>query len=86
MVGYVFGADDYHWALVTQSGVRHLIHKSAAVLVFGRESTYGDEPRHEELEHLVRPFRDWVERTYFAHYQTSDPLQPLPVRDEDRIA
>lgn len=70
VTGYVYGADDYHWALVTAELDRYLIHKSTH-LMFGREDTYAAERHHDELEKLVGPFRAWVLTSHFGR-------QPVP--------
>jgi hypothetical protein len=72
VAGYAFGLDDYHLGLVTRDGQRLLIHKSAH-LMFSREGTYANEPRREELEALVAPFRRWVERVHFGHTAAPEP-------------
>jgi hypothetical protein len=62
--GYIFGSDDYHWQMVSPELDTHLIHKSCS-LSFGTQS-YAQEPRHEELEKLVAPYRRHVEETVFG--------------------
>lgn len=70
VTGYVYGADDYHWALVTPDLGRYLIHKSTH-LMFGREDTYATEPNHDGLEQLVGPFRAWVLAAHFGRQPAS---------------
>ncbi len=73
VTGYIYGADDYHWVLVTSDLDRFLIHKSTH-LMFGREDTYAGERRHDELEQLVGPYRAWVLTAHFGR-------QPAPPED-----
>jgi hypothetical protein len=61
LCGYLAGADDFHWLIVTAEGRKVLVHKgSAATIWFGDESTFVDEPEHEVLEAIVRPFREFL--------------------------
>lgn len=64
VVGYVFGVDDYHWAVVTPEGETTLVHKSTPLVHIASSSTYDDEPRREELEAMVAPFRRVVARRF----------------------
>jgi hypothetical protein len=78
--GYVYGMDDYHWAVVEPSGQTHLVHKGAPVVTLGLESTFTDEAQHEKLEQLVGPFRRYIERNDFGRDV------PDPARDADERA
>ncbi len=71
VVGYVFGLDDYHLAIVSPAVDRYLVHKRAS-LMFGSEGVYDLEPRREELEPLVGPFRRWIERSFSGANTTTD--------------
>ena len=58
VTGYLFGMDDYHWAVITAEGRKTLVHKGSASLIdFADESTYDTEDEHDRLERLVGPFR-----------------------------
>ena len=64
--GYLCGMDDFHWLVVTPEVDIILVHKAQATLVnthfkpLGIESPYASEPRYEELEQIVGPFRRYV--------------------------
>lgn len=59
--GYLCGADRDRWAVVTPGAEHLLIHKhSTEVLEVAREGTYDDEPRREELDALVAPYRRFL--------------------------
>lgn len=61
--GYLCGMDDFHWMVITPSGSKHLIHKANVSVVDLLESpTYANEENHEELESVVAPFRDWIDK------------------------
>ena len=67
IVGYLCGMDDFHWMIVTLDGGRHLIHKGAAALIdIASESTYDEEHHNSDLEEIISPFRQVVERGVFG--------------------
>lgn len=70
--GYVFGMDDYHWAVVTESLHQWLVHKSAPLLHISPDPTLPDENKQAEIESLVAPFREWVMRTHFRQTATKE--------------
>lgn len=78
ITGYVFGADDYHWAVVEPNGDRHLVHKGAPIVTLLSTRKLHAEPNAEALEPLVAPFRRYVERTYFGRNGAD------PAREDER--
>lgn len=67
IVGYLCGMDDFHWMVVTPDGEKALTHKgNVSVVRLGEESTYESEPKREELEKVVGPFRQFVAGFYFG--------------------
>lgn len=77
ITGYVYGMDDYHWAVVEPSGAKHLVHKGAPIFTLADESTFDSEPLKESLTKLVGPFRRYVEENFFGRNGAD------PARDED---
>lgn len=73
-IGFVYGADDFHWGLVTLDGRRLLVHKSTPRLVFTEHllEHQGGSVR-ERIEPLVSGFRDYVLREVF------NQTEPAPV-------
>lgn len=75
--GYVYGMDDYHWAVVSPNGQTSLVHKAGApVIRIHPECTYEDELAKDDLEPLIRPFRQWVSEHVFG--QTPTVRTPSP--------
>lgn len=67
IMGYLCGMDDFHWMVIDDLCKKHLIHKgSAAIIDLHDRATYADEPQHEKLEQVVRPFRHFVQERYFG--------------------
>jgi hypothetical protein len=81
--GYVYGMDDYHWAVVESGGQTHLVHKAAPVVTMADESTFEQESSHESLEKLVGPFRSWVERELFSRGASNGTSE---LQDEKAVA
>lgn len=65
ITGYIFGSDDYHWAVVTPDVETILVHKSTPLVRISTDETYSGEPNRERMEEMVSPFRAYVSRTYF---------------------
>lgn len=72
ITGYLCGMDDYHWMVVTpESGLKHLIHKGgASVVTLADTSSYESEPLRDEMEEVIGPFREYVNRTFFGRSST----------------
>ena len=65
--GYLCGEDSFHWRIIRPDGRILLVHKAGVELVeFLNEATYDDEPRRDELEKAVGPFREFVEVYHFG--------------------
>lgn len=56
VTGYVYGADRYHWSLVSGDLDTYLVPRSSA-LAFGPAGSYAAEPRRADLDKLVAPYR-----------------------------
>lgn len=71
--GYLCGMDDFHYMVVEPvTGQKHLIHKGGAcIITLADESTYDVEPRFADLERVVAPFREYVDREYFGRQKAS---------------
>jgi hypothetical protein len=61
--GYLAGMDGYHWLVITPALSIFLIHKSCAYVDLGKldqEPSLANEDNKDEIERLVRPFRQWL--------------------------
>lgn len=63
ITGYIFGKDDYHWALVTPDGEVALVHKSAPALRISATSSLSGAV--ESVRDMVEIYRQHVISTYF---------------------
>lgn len=72
--GYVYGMDDYHWAVVSPTGDTTLVHKAGTHVRVHSEHTYEDESTEarEHLDGLVLPFRQWAEQTVFGRHPKTE--------------
>lgn len=65
--GYLSGMDDFHWMVVTPTGQKYLLHKgSTALIALAEDCVYADEPKLNQLEKVVRPFREFIAREIFG--------------------
>lgn len=73
--GYVFGMDDFHWAVVSPGGETTLVHKAGTHVKIHPDHTYDGLPedQRETLEPMIRPFRDFVSKSVFGRSVTSLP-------------
>lgn len=72
VIGWVFGADNYHWGLVSLFGDVILVHKSAPMVTVTEHMLSKQDADHRrDIESLVAPFRDYVMREHFG--QTAVP-------------
>ena len=63
ITGWVFGADDYHWSIVTADGGIVLVHKSSPALKIHRTPSLSTAPA--SIQSLVSRFRDALLRDHF---------------------
>lgn len=74
ITGYLCGMDDFHWMVVTGEGQKHLIHKaSAGLITLADTASFEEEPLRDELEKIVGPFREFVQRSFFGRNTASPP-------------
>ena len=68
VVGYICGADDFHWMVVCPpDGQKVLVHKGSAPLVLlADEPSYDDEPSKDVMEEVVGPFRTFLRTHRYA--------------------
>jgi hypothetical protein len=72
ITGYLCGMDDFHWMVVTADCQKHLIHKgSASVITLADTDSYDSEPRRDEMEEVIGPFRRFVSEAYFGRRPAS---------------
>lgn len=65
--GYVFGRDDYHWAIATPDGETVLVHKSIPALRVAANAGLHMEPRRDDLEQMISPFRQHLLNQRHSH-------------------
>lgn len=68
VAGWICGVDDYHWALVDESAVVHLVHKSAPSLTILRPTLDTLLPLDQRgaILKIVNPYRSHVLRVAFS--------------------
>lgn len=66
VVGWVYGMDAYHWGVIDQAGVCHVLHKTGASFRI-HDLVIEDLPedRSKVIEATTRSFRAYVMRTFF---------------------
>lgn len=67
--GYVYGMDDYHWAVVTADTQTWMVHKSAPAVQVSAASSLEEEPNREAIEAIVSPYRNRVLSEHFGRTQ-----------------
>jgi len=67
VMGYVMGADDYHWVVVDHDLKVHLVHKSAPCLSIESDLSLALDrhPNAEEIRTMTESFRRWVQENHF---------------------
>lgn len=76
--GYLAGMDDFHWFVVTSTGVKHLIHKTTVYVTISDEDTYATEPQREALDKIVGPFRLFVRDSFSRNREEGGGSAPGP--------
>lgn len=65
VTGFIFGADDFHWSIITEDGQTVLVHKSCPSLLVSQFATIATAPG--SVQALVASFRAAVMRDHFHH-------------------
>ena len=65
--GWVYGADDFHWGIVTTGGETYLVHKTAPLI---RIMHPVEVPDH--VSEMVAPYQRYVLRHHFSQPTSTD--------------